>query len=149
MLIFFIFHYGDIVKMHFSSSLKSLPLSTLLFTLFIGIIGANTVIAQTCDEANLLACDHITTENCRAANSCDGDRSFGLTQQDIVEDVADTCCSRSTANKIQRCLRKQRRRLNRSRRLVVNILKPFLREAREGVTELRLNGCSTGSLGAL
>lgn len=112
---------------------------------------AATAAAQQCvnDAAsNLLACAHVSLESCRLGNGCEADRRQALTVQDIVEDAAARCCHRP-ARKQRRCLVREARALNRTRARAPRSVRPFLREARIGVQALRVNGCSTGSLGAL
>jgi hypothetical protein len=121
----------------------------VFLALSIAFLLSNTASAQNCAlEDTLLACSHISLEGCRDDVGCATDRSEALSVQDIVESVAASCCSFAT-KKANKCIKKYTNRLSRTIALAPANLKPFLREVKAEVTELRTNGCSTGSLGNL
>ncbi len=125
---------------------KSLVILAIIFLL----TPANTF-AQSCQgEEELLTCMFVANENCRASvEGCEGNLKQGITVQDIVENAANSCCSRSSAKKIRKCLVRYRKRLTQGLKRSPAAIKPLMRASRSEVKTLQSNGCSTGTLGDL
>ncbi len=113
----------------------------------VGSILPTVAKADTCAQAdNLLTCIHQSAESCRASAGCATDREQALSSQDVIEGAATLCCAKSPKAS-KRCLKVFSNRLQAASRAAPAAAKPFLNKARREVTELRTNGCDTGSLG--
>jgi|GEM_PF-5856222 len=105
--------------------------------------------AQQCNgtaATALLACSHLSNESCRTTAGCANDITQSLTAQDVIEAAANKCCALSTRKK-RACLNRYVTQLNVTRAKAPAAVRAFLQRARVGVSALRTNGCSTGTLG--